>query len=79
MKTGIATALFLLSVFLTILLYYLKFVRKEDPDDFIARKPMLITGSLTGAVFFCFLLFGFNIVLLFLAFILLFFLLLTDK
>ncbi len=79
MKTGIATTIFLLTVFLTTLLYYLKFVRKEDPVDFIARKSFFITASLTGVVFFGFLLFGFNIVLLFLEFLLLFFLLLTDS
>jgi|GEM_PF-4406676 len=79
MRTGIATAIFLVSVCLTLILYYLKFIRKGDPADFIENNSMFIAGSLAGLVFIGTLTVGFNIVFLLLAFLLLFFLLLITR
>ena len=79
MKTGIATAIFLLSVVLTLLLFYLKFDRKGDSAEFVKKKTITIANLLAALVFIGTLTVGFNIVFLFLAFALLFCLLLINR
>jgi hypothetical protein len=79
MNTGIATAIFLVSVVLTLTLYYIKFIRKVDPIEFVENNSLIITGLLTGFVFIGTLTVGFNIIFLLLAFFLLFFLLFINR
>ena len=78
MKTGIATAIFLATVICTLILYYIKFGRKEDPLEFLEEHSLAITILLAFFVFTIFLALGFKAVLLFLAFFLLYFLLLLS-
>ena len=79
MQTGIATTIFLVSVVLTLVLYYLRFVREDDPIDFIESNTAAITGTLAVLVIIGIVALGFNIVFLLLAFFLLFFLLLLNR
>ncbi len=79
MKTGIASAIFLASVVFTLVLYYIKFGRKDDPIEFLENNSLTITILLSLYVFTVALAFGFKIVLLTLAFLFLFFLLLINN
>jgi hypothetical protein len=79
MKTGIGSAIFLATVVFTLALYYIKYGRKEDPIEFLENNSLLITILLAFFVFTVALVFGFKIVLLSLAFMLLFFLLLINR
>jgi hypothetical protein len=79
MQTGIATAIFLTSVVLTLFLYYYKIVRKKDAAESVEKHTFLVSSTLAAIIFFGTLLIGVNIVLFFLAFAFLFFLLLVDR
>jgi hypothetical protein len=79
MQTGIATAIFLTAVVLTLFLYYLRFIRKEDSVDFVERHAALVSLMLAVMIFFGTLLAGIKIALLLLAFAILFFMLLVGS
>lgn len=79
MQTGIATAIFLTAVVLTLFLYYLRFIRKEDSIEFVEKHTILVSSTLAAVIFFGTLLVGVKVVFLILAFIILFFLLLSGS
>jgi hypothetical protein len=79
MRTGIATAIFLVAVSLTLFLYYYKFVRKGDAVEFVENHTILASSMLAAVVFFGTIIFGVKIALLLLAFTFLFFLLLINR
>jgi hypothetical protein len=79
MRTGIATAIFLVSVTLTLFLYYYLFVRKGDALKFIESNTSLVLYTLTALIFFVTLIFGIKIMLLFLAFLFLYYFLLLNR
>lgn len=79
MRTGIATAIFLVAVSLTLFVYYYKFTRKGDAVEFVERHTMLVSSLLAAVVFFGTLILGTKIALLLLAFVFLFFLLLINR
>jgi len=79
MQTGIATAIFLTAVALTLFLYYLRFIKKEDSVEFVEKHTIFVTSTLATVIFFGTLLLGVKVALLLLAFAILFFLLLAGS
>ena len=79
MGLGVAIAIFLVSVALTLLLYYFHFIRKGDALEFIESHPSLVLCSLAVSIFFVTLLFGIKVMLLFLAFLFLYYFLLLNR
>ena len=79
MQTGIATAIFLTAVVLTLFLYYLRFIKKEDSVEFVEKHSTLVTLTLATVIFFGTLLLGVKVALLLLAFGILFFMLLVGS
>jgi hypothetical protein len=79
MQTGIATAIFLTAVVLTLCLYYLRFIKKEDSVEFVEKHSTLVTLTLATVIFFGTLLLGVKVALLLLAFGILFFMLLVGS
>ena len=79
MQTGIATAIFLTAVVLTLFLYYLRFIKKEDSVEFVEKHTIFVTSTLASAIFFGTLLLGLKVALLLLAFGILFFMLLVGS
>jgi hypothetical protein len=79
MRTGIATAIFLVSVALTLFLYYYLFVRKGDVLKFVESHTSLVLFLLSVSIFVVTLILGFKVMLLFLAFLLLYYLLLLNR
>jgi hypothetical protein len=79
MRTGIAAAIFLVSVALTLLLYYFHFIRKGGALEFIESHTTFVLSSLAVLIFLGILLLGIKATLLFLAFLLLYYILLYSR
>ncbi len=79
MKLGVATTIFLVSVALTLLLYYFHFIRKGDALDFIESYTTFVLSTLAVLIFLGILLLGIKATLLFLAFLLLYYILLYSR
>ena len=79
MRLGIAIAIFLVSVALTLLLYYFHFIRKGDALDFIESYTTFVLSTLAVLIFLGILLLGIKATLLFLAFLLLYSMLLYSR
>ena len=78
MQTGIATAIFLTAVVITLFIYHLRFNRKESSVEFVEKHTFLVSSTLAAVIFFGTLLMGVKVALLILAFAFLFFLLLAG-
>ena len=79
MQTGIATAIFLTAVVLTLFLYHLRFIRKEGSVEFVEKHTFIVSSMLAAVIFLGTLLMGVKVALLVLAFAVLFFLLLAGN
>lgn len=79
MRLGVANAIFLVSVVLTLLLYYFHFIRKGGALEFIESYITFVLSSLAVLIFLGILLLGIKATLLFLAFLLLYYILLYSR